>query len=256
VNKREGLPPATAEEAKESVREFEKDPSIALNQKAQMSTPRGEIYEMTSDTGRYFVNAKTGDVELASFYGKQKQTSLVSALVKTAGISGPSDYGPVTMDQAVTVARDYAGENYKAFYRRAMVLKESKFVDHGAGGKTYYNIWMEKVNGVTIPNGVVVTVDADTGDVLSYIAIDQPVSADIVPSVSRNAAIDKAISVFPGIIPVTSDANLKVISPDEVIQKLVWSVDIVGTPTDNIEQGGQVFVDAHTGDVMMVNPYV
>jgi len=109
------------------------------------------------------------------------------------------------------------------------------------------------VNGVTVPNGVVVTVDADTGKVLSYIGIDQPVSADIVPSVSRDAAIDLAISAFPSIVPVKSDANLKVISPDEVVQKLVWSVDIVGAPRDFIQQGGQVLIDAHTGEILMVN---
>ena len=255
VNKRAGLPPLTADEAKASVREFENAPGMALEQKRTMSTLRGEVYEMASDGGRYYVNAKTGDVELASFYGKNNDEGLVSQLLEYVGISKRSGSGPVTMDQAFSIAQGYARENYGSFNDRTMVLTESKLVDHGDGGKTYYFTWMEKVNGISIPNGVVVTIDAETGNVLSYIAIDQPVSADIVPMVSQNSVIATATSAFPSINVVKSNALLKVISTDDGTQKLVWSVDILGTPKNHIEQGGNVIIDAHTGDIVAVNTF-
>jgi len=97
VNKRAGLPPATVDEAKASVREFEGSPGMVLEQKRTMSTPRGEVYEMASDSGRYFVNAKTGDVELASFYGKQKNIGLLSFLSKDSSAS-TSYHGPGICD--------------------------------------------------------------------------------------------------------------------------------------------------------------
>ena len=255
VNKRAGLPPLTAEGAKVSVREFENAPEMALEQKGTIKTPSGNVYEVASDSGRYFVNAKTGDVELASFYGKQKNSGPLSFLPKTTSTSTSSGSGPVTMDQAFAIAQDYARKNYRNFNDRTMVLTESELIDHGAGGKTYYNTWMETVNGVTVPNGVVVTVDADTGNVLSYIGIDQPVSADIVPSVSRNEAIGKAASTFSSITSVESDANLAVIFPDGITNKLVWSVDISGAPKDNVVQGGRVFIDAHSDEILKVNPF-
>jgi hypothetical protein len=255
VNKRAGKPPATVEEAKVSIRTFENSPRLALEQKQKMTTPRGEVYEMASDNGRYFVNAQTGEVELASFYNKQKPPGQNLFMSKTAVASSQQSSDAVTMDQAFAIAEDYAGKNYPNFYNRTMVLTQTQLVDHGAGGKTYYFTWMENVNGVVIPNGVAVTVNADTGDVLSYIGIGQPVSVDIVPSISRDAAIAKAVSAFSPITVVKSDTHLTVVSLNGTTQNLGWAVDILGAPKDHIEQGGQVMVDAHSGEVLMVNRF-
>lgn len=257
VNKRAGMPMATAEDARASVREFEKTPGMQLEQKRTMSTPRGEIYEMASDNGRYFVNAKTGAVELASYYPLSTKPDLLSFSSKTARVSTSMQSDPVTMEQAYTIAQNYAGKNYRNFNNRIMVLTESTLIDHGAGGKTYYFTWMEKINAVTVPNGIVITVNADTGQVMSYVALDQSISADIDPSILKSNAINTAISAFsPMKQPFDSKADLAVIIPDGKTQTLVWSVDITGSPQNADVHGGRVFIDAHSGEILKVNSFV
>ena len=254
VNKRAGMPPLTAEGAKASVREFERAPGMQLEQKRTMTTPRGNVYEMASDSGRYFVNAKTGEVELMSLYGKQKNTGLLSFLSKTSSAS--TDSGPVTVDQAFAIAQDYGGKNYRNFYDRTMVLTESKLVDHGAGGKTYYFTWREEINNVVVSNGLSVTIDATNGNILSYINIDQPIDADIIPTISKDQAITKAIFAFSPIDVTKSGANLAVIQQDDNSQRLVWLVEIIGSQANNSNSGGYVIVDAKSGTFVGRNAFL
>lgn len=255
VNKRAGLPPATVDEAKASVREFEDAPGMALEQKRTMSTPRGEVYEMVSDRGRYFVNAKTGEVELASFYGKQKLHIKPSMLLKSTGTSKEQSTNTITMDEAIVLAQNYADKNNKNFYNRTMVLTKSELLDHGDAGMEYYLIWMEKINEVTIPNGVIIFLDANTGDINSYISFYHSINTNIVPTVSKDTAISKATAIFSYIDEAKTETHLLVKPVSENVQRTVWEVWLTGKSQDDFVIGGEVLIDAHTGEIVSVSPY-
>jgi hypothetical protein len=255
VNKRAGLPLETVEEAKESVRGFEKVPEIALEQSQSVSTSRGEIYEVTSDDGRYYVNAKTGEVELASYsyYSNFPVQNLKKSYAPLSGESKDGD--PVAMDSALAFSQDFAAENYQTFYNRTLVLTRSQLIDHGDAGKTWFFIWNEKINDIVTPNGVSVSVNAYNGRILSYIGIDQPVDLDAIPSVSKESSIKKAIDKFSPIVITDTNAYLAVMPVDEKTQKLVWVVDVRGEPENSIERGGYAIIDAHSGEVLEVDSY-
>jgi len=256
VNNRADHHPATPEEAKESIRTFENEPGMVLTQKKSITTLPGEVYEMTSDNGRYLVNAHTGEVQLASFYGMQKKSipSVPQLNSKDSSVAPGSDL--ITTDQAFVIARNYAAKHYRNFYCRTMVLFQSQLVDHSAGGKTYYFTWREKVNDVTVPNSVSITIDATDGNLLSYINIDQPVNADIIPSISKDQAVSAAISAFSPIDVFKSDANLAVIIDDDNTQRLVWSVEINGRSNNNSIVGGHVLIDAKSGTIVMRDSFI
>ena len=255
VNKRAGLPPLTVDEAKVSVREFEDSPGMALEQKRTMSTPRGEVYEMASDSGRYFVNAKTGEVELASFYGKQGASGQSFFMSKPVASPPQPDSGTVTMDQAFVIAQDYARKNYRNFHDRTMVLIESKLVDHGDSGKTFYFTWKEKINDVLLPNIIFITVTSENGEILNYMGVDQSLDINLEPSVSEDVALTIARTQFAPLEIVRTNLQLAFLPVNENEQRLVWLVNVICIQDGFIHQGGEVFVDANTGEIITVNSF-
>jgi uncharacterized secreted protein with C-terminal beta-propeller domain len=52
-----------------------------------------------------------------------------------------------------------------------------------------------------------------------------------------------------------NDAHLVVQSLTDT-QKLVWVVDIEGTSNDNQLRGGELIIDANSGEISMVNPFI
>jgi hypothetical protein len=256
INKRAGLPPATVDEAKESVRAFENVPSRALEQGETITNSRGDIYSLVSDDARYYVNAKTGEVEMASYsyyanFPVQKQPEIQKSI--SAGDS--MEKYPLNVNSAFPIAQDFARNMYDNYDNRTLVLTQSRIIDHGDAGKTGLFIWNEKVNEIVTPNGVVVSVNAYNGKILSYIGIDQPHETDVIPSVSKEDAIGKAVSRFSPISVTDTSARLAILPVDKKSQKLVWITNINGEPEDNIHRGGSAMIDAHSGEVLEVDPY-
>jgi hypothetical protein len=254
VNERAGLPPATVEEAKVSVREFEKTPGMVLEKKRTMTTSRGNVYDVASENSRYFVNAKTGVVEVAVFFDAQPSSNLQLILPSSKSSVKIQDTPKVTMDEAFTIAQDYARRNYKNFKNRTMILTESQLVDHGSAGKTYYFTWMEKINNIFTPNMVDISINYVSGDAISYIGIDQSLSVDLVPTISKDLAISKAIKVFSPIEVKKTESKLIVVPIDQNSQRLVWRITVTGVPKDIIYTGGDVEIDAHSGEIVQVDP--
>jgi len=255
VNKRAGLPEAGIEEIKTRVREFEKVPGIKLVQLQIMKTPRGNAYEMVSDNSRYYVNAKTGEVELASYGYNSNLPVQNKKYSKIINFGNNQNALSLTDDTALTIAQDFVAENYCNYYNRTMVLSRSQLIDHGDAGKTYYFIWVEKINDILTPNSIAVSVNAYNGKILSYIGIDQPLDVNIISSVSKDAATQKAVVQFSPITISNTNARLAVLSQDESNQKLVWIVHVEGEPKEGLEQGGDVIIDAHSGEIVEVDPY-
>jgi hypothetical protein len=255
VNKRAGLPPATVEEAKESVREFEKIADNTPEYKETKKFPQGDVYVLTTESGWYYIDKKTGEIILAQNIHTGKTSTNPLTQPQSVISRNKLSHSSVTIDEAFTIAQDYAGINYFNFYNRSMVLSQSRIIEDGDAGKTILFVWIEKINEISSPNGVMILINQNNGDTDLYTAIDQPVDVNIVPAVSRDDAINKAIGAFSPIFIENSSAQLVVLPADANSQHLVWLVNLYGTPKDMIKQGGEVLIDAHSGEIERIYHY-
>lgn len=200
---------------------------------------------LTTENGRFYVNAKTGDVELASIYDRIKNSSCVR----------------LTQDEALKQALNIARKNYRDFDRLDMQLDRSELLDHGDAGKEYLFEWVRKVDDVTITaNRVCITLNPCSGEMTSYISVNMPVIISPVPSpvISKEMADTIAISQFNDTGLACTGSRLYLQCLPEGTQSLIWVVSVHGEFTDTDSHadhaGGDVTIDAVTGKVLAVNP--
>jgi len=157
---------------------------------------------------------------------------------------------------AEAAARTYAEEKYSDFTKKNMRLIESSPVSHGDAGSEYSYIWREEISSVLTPNTVVVNLNPSTGEIVSYIGIQREIECPLEPKLSRDEALKIAAGQFPGIrvTDATADLSVEYTRPDA--QTLTWVITMRGEPKDHVFQGGLVVIDAQTGEVLMVGPYL
>lgn len=96
----------------------------------------------------------------------------------------------------------------------------------------------------------------NTGEVISYLGIQREIQCQLEPALSRDEALKVAAGQFPGIrvTDATTDLSVEYTRPDT--QMLTWVMTMRGEPEDHVLQGGLVVIDAQTGEVLMVSPYL
>ncbi|MDD4137812.1 MAG: hypothetical protein PHT99_07990, partial [Methanoregula sp.] len=161
----------------------------------------------------------------------------------------------ISTEKAGVIAKDYAEANYKNFTSKNMQMISNRLYDRGAGGQDYLFGWAEENAGAYTLNRVYVSVNAYTGDIISYLAKERTITASLKPEIKKTGAIDIAIGQFRGITSPRADATLSVICLDPGVQRLAWIVDVNGERKDDLAQGGQVLVDALNGEVILFNPF-
>lgn len=228
------------EDAKTQIQAFIGGKDISVEYKGTMSIPSGDVVLFGSDDERYYINAQSGSVEGALF-------------LKSLGNSKEVQFNA---ESAQKIAENYAKSKYRPFTQKNMQLTRSDLLDHGEGGKEYFFVWCEIVNGALTPNYVSISINPNTGEVISYIGIERALNVDLDPEISREGAIKAAVAQFKGIKVSNVDAQLAVIYVDQNEQCLAWVVTIDGKESDSTTQGGTVLVDAMSGKVVQVDPYL
>lgn len=226
--------------AKEKAQDFLNAPDATVEYQKTERLNLGEYYVFGTGEGQIYVNAQTGAVERATFDSARK------------------DSHEIRLDRAAAeaAARAYAEKKYSDFAGKNMRLIESNLVSHGDAGREYSYIWREEIKGVLTPNTVVVSLNPNTGDVISYLGIQREIRCSLEPALSRNEALKAATGQFPGIrvTDATADLSVEYTRPD--VQTLTWVITMSGEPEDHVLQGGLVVIDAQTGEVLMVSPYL
>jgi hypothetical protein len=234
---------------KESVRAFIGEPTATVEFERSMTNVFGEqsdVYKVNRD--RFYVDAKTGRVLLASFLSRDP--------VKT---------GPYTKDSAEALALAYAKEHYPDFTSRNMQLTESKILDHGDGGMEYAYSWSEQLYGINLGNSVHVSVDP-LGRIMNYYSRDKPAPAVQPAKITKDAANATAVDYvinqtrISTITSIESSPQLEVMLTDQ--NKVVWNVNLeirFKSPYEGMEgmedhRGGHVYVDAMDGEVVNYEP--
>lgn len=220
---------------KENIQKFTGLPDEVITYVGTKELPNGRVYEVTTPSGRFDVNAKSGEIE--------------SALIKNVlPESSPKDVASLKKQ-----AETFAQKNYRNFSTKMMVLVESRVLDHGDAGKEYRYIWNEMDGNVYTMSSVMISIFPDWDNSISYIGIDRPLLIDITPKVMQDTAHKTTLHTFAMGSSAEIHSKLMVI-PDKNGQKLVWVVETVEIEKDNTDHGGMAIIDAVSGDVLSVNP--
>lgn len=226
--------------AKKEVQDFLNAQDAAIEYQKTEHLNLGNYYVFGTGEGQIYVNDQTGAVERAAFGSARK------------------DSHEIRLDRAAAEAeaRAYAGEKYGGFAEKNMRLIESNLISHGVAGSEYSYIWREEIKGVLTPNTVVVNLNPSTGEIVSYLGIQREVRCSLEPALSRDEALKAAAGQFPGIRVTNATADLSVEYTRSDAQTLTWVITMRGEPEDHVLQGGLVVIDAQTGEVLMVSPYL
>lgn len=232
--------PIGVDTAKERAQDFLNAPDATVQYQKTERLNLGEYHVFGTGDGQIYVNARTGVIERVTFDSARK------------------DCRDVRLDRAAAeaTARAYAEEKYSGFAKKSMQLTRSNLVSHGDAGSEYSYIWREESSGVLTPNTVVVNLNPSTGDIVSYIGIQREIECPLEPKLSRDEALKIAAGQFPGIRVTSATADLSVEYTRPDAQTLTWVITMRGEPEDHVLQGGLVVIDAQTGEVLMVSPYL
>lgn len=229
----------------ESIRTFLGDPTARVVFERNITNIPGgklEIFRVNDD--RFTVDTKTGTIIGASFISRE-----------------PAESENFTR-AAEPIARECAISRFAGFASRNMQLTEARKIDHGAMGIEYSFIWQEQSYGINNGNIVAVSV-SPSGNILSYHARDRPApvlrAAKISKMVANATAVDYVIAntKITNITDVKSTSALYVMLEDE--NRVAWRVNLeilFRSPSMGMEdhRGGEVYVDAITGEVVKYNP--
>jgi hypothetical protein len=222
---------------KENIQKLTGIPNEAITYVGTKELPTGTVYELMTNTGRFDINAKTGEIETAVI-----RNGMAANSINAMDLAG--------MKEQVNA---FAEKNYRNFADKTMVLSDSRVIDHGDAGKEYYFVWNEMAGDAYTQNVVQVSVFPEWGNSIAYIGIDRPLLIETTPKVSQNDARQKALDTF-GMSTSAKIQSKLVVIPSVDSQKLAWIVDMVEPGKDNTSRGGTVIIDAVSGNVLSTNP--
>lgn len=179
----------------------------------------------------------------------------------------PAGEPAVSEREAEKTALSFARQRFKGFEGGRMELLSSGSEGQGEGTGGFYSFtWAERdpESGVFLPVAVKVAVNAHTGKVDSYSAFRAEVVVSTRPSIKAEEAEALALEAVSMHIPEARVAGapacvvttLPVGEPGGE-QALLWGVDVEGEAgTEGFIRRARVFVNAHTGEVEAVDPYM
>ena len=226
--------------AKGNVQKFINAPDTTVHYQNTEHLNLGDYFIFNTGEGQVYINTYTGTMERVSYNHAWKGSP--DTLLDPAG--------------AKEIAMAYVKEKYSGFAEKNMQLIESKLISHGDIGSEYTYVWRENIKGVLTPNTVVVNLDSANGDIASYIGIQREIQCRLESKITDDEAKKIAEGQFPKIRITDATADLSVEYTQPGVQTLTWVVTMKGEPEDYVLQGGLVVIDALTGDVLMVSPYL
>lgn len=224
---------------KENIQKFSESENEGITYLGKKEFPLGVMYEVGTDAGdRYYINANTGDIEVAVIRNAIPLKSMST-----------NDIGNL-----IDPVQKFAEKNYRNFTAKKMTLADAKIIDHGDAGKEYVFYWNEMSGEAYTLSSVMVSVYPDMNNTITYVAFDRPLLIGTTPKITRDDAESSAMRTFDMAAAAKPTSKLLVI-PYGNSQKLVWLVDIVEKGNEEgFSHGGSVTVDAISGEVISIYP--
>ena len=222
---------------KENIQIFTGSPVETIDSITIMETAFGNVYQVTTDDGNIFnVNAESGQIE--------------AALVQR----GFGEFNAAKdLSDMETAAHAFAEKYYKNFAEKKMTLVESGIIDHGDAGKEYVFSWNAMSGEVYTLSFVSVSYFPDD-NLIEYHGIDRDLLVDTTPEISKEEAQKIGERAFSMGSAAKTTSGLQVI-PYGDGQALSWIVNTVEYDKIGIAHGGNVYVDAESGKVLLKDPF-
>ena len=232
--------------AGDAIEKFTNLSDIDMQLIGHLSTNLGtfEIYQ--SDTSFYYINSESNRVEGAIFIESPDQLKTVR----------------LTQYDAQQKAQQFAIDHYNRFTEKNFQLINAELIDHGDGGIEYLFIWREFIQSTGTPNIVQISVNPESGKILSYIGIQRDIKVSVLPKITEDEAIEYALTCFPKLYlkreSIPAYLSVEYITPGT--QSLTWTViikhewiELQSISFDQMEysNGGIVVIDAQTGKVLL-----
>lgn len=227
------------DQAKENVKGFFGNPDANVEFQKIVSINSGNYYVFDISNDSAYVNTRTGNVERVDFTDDNADKSVNVVLSK---------------ETALAIASEYVSKHYVDFDKKNMHLIDAQLVDHRFA-KEYRFVWGLDLEGVETPDSVIVLINPYSGKIITYMGISREIEVSLKPEVTKETAVEKTISQFPAIVPIKTEAVLRIDYPEKDTQKLIWLVKVLGEPKENIMQGGVVAIDAQSGKILLVSPF-
>ena len=181
-----------------------------------------------------------------------KETGLLTGFtIENRRIDTLSELPILTAEKALTDASAFVGRTGLSL-DGLWTLTQEKYLDHGSAGREYSLQWSKLFHGVELPSLIDVHVDAATGEVYSYLLIDDPVTIPIQVNLTRQEAIQAVINKIKWQHPDVRAADLSIwyIGGYPGRQALLWRLEMAN-PEAATGKDSYVWadVDAATGKV-------
>jgi hypothetical protein len=166
----------------DAIKKFTNLSDLNLHCFGQLSTNSGNLEIYNSENSFYYVNRDLGIVEGAIFLEPPELSMNIL----------------ITQHDAEIIAKKFAIDHYNDFTGKNFHLIIGKLIDHDSGGKEYIFMWREFINSIGTPNFIRISVNPESGKIISYRAQQRIIEVSVLPKITREEAIDIAIAQFPG----------------------------------------------------------
>jgi hypothetical protein len=233
-----------------------KGPDVAkLSQKAAKFAARGKV-GLKADVENPFNNLPgvmafkdevTGDE-----YVWDSKGDFIRRYARMSGYAGrPGAESELSKNDVVRLAESVARDCYAGTSIDGMrMMWDRKVEAKNTERRVEYTVTFTRFAGdVPTFDSIAVQIDACTGDVMSVEQQAGPITVSAVPDVSKQQAVDTAVSETGAPKSRCKDPRLQIVRTGSGEQMLIWIVDI---HTGDAQTGGDatVVIDAHSGTVV------
>lgn len=234
----------------QSARLFTKDGFLNFVDRGVRSYPFGQVRQLETtlrDGSRALYEVDVESKEVCGFFHYDQAADEVK----------------IDKERAALIATGFARTHYSHFDEIGFVLARESLVDSGLYGDKYYSFeWrkFDQESGAILPYMVRVRVNAATGQVDSYLSLRKELKVSTLPRVSREEAERLALEAL-GKNRQVVQAELAVstvpLHQPESRQALLWRITLEGEQDRmGYTPGETVFIDAHSGEVVHIEPYL
>lgn len=234
-----------------AIANFTGEPNMQIKQTGSEQTAYGSITQYSGklsngDTAYFDVDSK-GNLK-GFFRGNQ-----------------PSSEVLISIEQARKTALDFASAHYPdSSWLQSVQINENLTGTNGSSNRFYTFMWVNQDpnSGAYLPQTLKIEINAQTGQVDSYLAVNEPVTISTVPAINQEKATEIAFKTLPS-TPEFKVAEISLLVTTVPIyenngqQALVWRITLVAEPDETgYITGATVFVNAQTGEVLLIDPFV
>jgi hypothetical protein len=243
-------PSGRAAELAPAIASFTDDPEMIIQQTDIEQTSYGSVKQ-------YSGNLSDGD----QAYFDVDENGAVTSFLRA---KQPNGEVRISMEQARKIATEFAVTRYQDLsWLDTAQMDESLTGTDGSNNRFYTFQWIvqDPLSGAYLPQMLKIGVNAQTGQVDRSLLLNEPVTISTTPSINKQTAINTVLSALPETPKFeVADASLTVTTvpfyEPNGEQALVWSITVAAKPDKTgYVAGAVIFIDAQTGEVLLVDPF-